>query len=101
MADSGGGRAARQAGVLNLENAEVEITACVTVPQLRGRGIYPAANRRIWREAAALSIRRIYMNTMLKNTASQRVIEKEGLRFLSLLDPVRIHSVHRAIQNLK
>jgi len=64
--------------VLKLRDGEAEITACLTLPEFRGRGIYPYAIRAIAREAGELGIRRLYMKTKTDNLASQRGIEKAG-----------------------
>ena len=59
---------------------EAEIGPCSTLPRFRGRGLYAYAIRSLAQIAAAKSIRRLYMITHVRNRASQRGIEKGGLR---------------------
>ncbi len=65
---------------LKLAKDEAEITGCVTVANMRGHGIYPFAIRSIAQRATSCGIRRIFMKTRPFNTASQRGMEKAGLR---------------------
>ena len=65
---------------LDLRRDEAEISACVTLPEFRGRGTYGLAIRGIFDLARRRGIRRIYMKTSPSNHASQRGIEKAGLR---------------------
>ena len=67
---------------------DAEITACETLPEFRGRGIYGYAIRHLLRVARARGARRIYMKTTSDNTASRTGIEKAGLTRVG--DAVRI-----------
>jgi len=64
---------------LDLAPHEGEISACVTLPDFRGRGVYGIAIRGIAEVARADGIVRIYMKTAPANVASQRGIVKAGL----------------------
>lgn len=64
---------------LDLRPDEAEISACVTLPEYRGRGVYGIAIRGICAVARGRGIRRIYMKTAPSNRPSQRGIEKAGL----------------------
>jgi RimJ/RimL family protein N-acetyltransferase len=59
---------------------EAEITACETLPEFRGRGIYPFAIRSLMRLAHTQGTRRVFMKTDFDNVASQSGIEKAGLK---------------------
>jgi RimJ/RimL family protein N-acetyltransferase len=65
---------------VKLDSGEAEITHCLTLPEFRGRGIYPFAIRSLCRIAAERGITRVFMITALDNEASQRGIEKAGFR---------------------
>ncbi len=64
---------------VKLRPGEAEIGPCTTLPQYRGRSLYPYAIRCLCQIAAGQGIRRIWMITSSTNTASQRGIEKGGL----------------------
>lgn len=61
-----------------LRAGEAEITHCVTLPEFRGRGLYPHAIRGLCRVASERGIERVFMITNHLNVASQRGIEKAG-----------------------
>jgi hypothetical protein len=65
--------------VLKLGGDEAEITACETMPEFRGKGIYGFAIRRLFAVARECGVRRIYMKTTWGNKASQRGIRSAGL----------------------
>jgi RimJ/RimL family protein N-acetyltransferase len=71
---------ARGLPVLGLREGEAEIGFCATLPEYRGRGIYPYALEQLCRIAASRGIRRILMFTLADNLASQRGILKAGFR---------------------
>ena len=56
-----------------------EITACETLPEFRGRGIYGFAIRNLVSLAREQGVRRVFMKTAADNKASQAGIEKAGL----------------------
>lgn len=64
---------------VKLRERESEITHCVTLPEYRGRGLYPFAIRGLCRIEAARGTKRLFMITNIKNKASQRGMEKAGL----------------------
>ncbi len=66
--------------VLELQEGEAEITGCETAPAFRGKGLYAYAIQCLASLARNQGIRRIYMKTHETNFASQRGIQKAGLR---------------------
>jgi ribosomal protein S18 acetylase RimI-like enzyme len=81
---------------LNLKPGEAEITACVTLPEFRGRGLYAAAIRALVQTAREAGIQTVLMKTTPSNTASQRGIEKAGLtrcgELIQYVNPyIRLH----------
>lgn len=65
---------------VGLETDEAEITGCVTLPDFRGQGLYPIAIRSLCQIARERGIQTVFMKTLPTNVASQRGIEKAGLR---------------------
>ena len=65
--------------LVGLRPGEAEITYCVTLPEYRGRQIYPFVISRLFQEARARGIREIFMVTRSGNIASQRGILTAGL----------------------
>lgn len=65
--------------VLRLKADEAEITACETKEQYRGKGIYRFVIRELLAHAAKLGIKRVFMKTTWRNTASQKGIKGAGL----------------------
>ena len=63
-----------------LRDGEREITHCVTSGKFRGRGLYPLAIAHLCGEATRQGARQVIMITGCHNIASQRGIEKAGLR---------------------
>jgi hypothetical protein len=66
--------------IVGLKSGEIEISACYTSPAFRGRSIYPHVIRclaAIYREQGT---KLIWMKTNADNIASQRGIEKAGLK---------------------
>lgn len=70
--------------VLRLRDNQAEITACETLPEFRGKGIYGLAIGQIFGVARQQGILRIYMKTAWRNKASQRGILKAGLQGVGL-----------------
>lgn len=66
--------------VIQLLTDEIEITACFTVPEFRGRGLYPRAIRHMMHAARQLGYRRVFMKVRPDNIGSIRGIIKAGLR---------------------
>jgi len=64
---------------LALRADEAEISACFTLPEFRGRNLYPMAISFI-AETVKQEVRTIYMKTTFSNLASQRGLMKAGLR---------------------
>jgi GNAT superfamily N-acetyltransferase len=65
--------------VVPVRVGDAEITACETLPEFRGRGIYGYAIRHLLRVARARGARRVFMKTTSDNAASRAGIEKAGL----------------------
>ncbi len=65
---------------VKLRDGEAEITHCVTRSEFRGKGLYPFAIRSLCETARQRGITRIFMITNVRNIASQRGIEKAGLK---------------------
>jgi len=65
---------------VKLADGEAEITHAVTLSRYRNRGLYTYAIRRLVDVCGQQNIRRIYMITGSDNLASQRGIQKAGLR---------------------
>ncbi|MCC6916315.1 GNAT family N-acetyltransferase [Nitrosomonas sp.] len=57
-----------------------EITACETLSEFRGRGIYGFAIRNLLGLARENGVQRVFMKTLSGNRASQSGIEKAGLK---------------------
>ena len=74
--------------ILSLGDGEAEITACETLPEFRGRGLYAFAIQQIFQIAQDLGIRRIYMKTLRNNTSSQAGVLKAGLHLTGVLTVV-------------
>jgi ribosomal protein S18 acetylase RimI-like enzyme len=64
---------------LGLRDREAEISGCETLPEFRGRGLYPLAIRSIADHLKHEGIRTVFMKTIPSNTASQKGISKAGL----------------------
>lgn len=61
-------------------DGDAEITASETLPEFRGRGLYPFAIGQLLNVAHAKGVRTVYMKTHRHNVASQVGIRKAGLR---------------------
>lgn len=66
---------------LRLGDRECEIRFCLTFPQFRGRGLYPAALRAIQKHLTERGFERCFICVMDDNRPSIRGIEKSGFRF--------------------
>jgi hypothetical protein len=74
--------------ILLLRADEAEITACETLPQFRGKNLYPFAVQQLLRVAAEQGIRRVYMKTQKSNLPSQAGILKAGLKAIGTITVV-------------
>ncbi len=74
---------------IRVQDGEVEITHCFTSEAWRGKGIYPHAIRLLCQQARAMNVKRVMMTTHQTNVASQRGIEKAGLRFVGTVRQMR------------
>jgi hypothetical protein len=68
-----------QPRTLSLRPNEAEISACITLPEFRGRNLYPITIAHIARDVKQ-DIRTIYMKTTVDNIGSQRGLLKAGLQ---------------------
>lgn len=66
--------------LLSLGEREAEIKFCLTLPALRGRGIYPTVIRKIMNYLNSKGLNRVYMCVHKDNHPSIRGIEKAGFR---------------------
>ncbi|MGH8542283.1 MAG: GNAT family N-acetyltransferase [Gammaproteobacteria bacterium] len=66
--------------VLRLTEKECEIKYCLTRPELRGKGLYPAALQQIQRYLKKQGYQRCYICVKDDNTPSIRGIEKSGFQ---------------------
>lgn len=66
--------------LVKLRPDEGEITFCATLPEFRGRRIYPFVIRSLFQLARERGMREIFMITLAKNVASQKGILAAGLR---------------------
>ena len=88
--------------LVGLRPGEGEITYCVTLPEFRGRQIYPFVISRLFQEARTRGIREIFMVTRSGNIASQHGILRAGLArvrgCIYYLHVYRAHLVFRAFR---
>lgn len=64
--------------ILRLEDGECEVKFCLTFPEFRGKGLYPAALRVIQQYLKEHGSQRCFICVKADNTASIRGIEKAG-----------------------
>lgn len=81
--------------VIRGQPAEAEITACETLPDFRGRGIYGFAIHNLLEQARRNGIRRVFMKTASANRSSRSGIEKVGLRRVGWAIVVMLPLTHR------
>lgn len=89
--------------LVRLGPGEVEIAKALTLPEYRGRGLYPLAIRSVCRVARAQGARRVFMITQWGNATSRRGIEKAGLGRLGwivAIEPPVVGPVFRPILRL-
>jgi RimJ/RimL family protein N-acetyltransferase len=67
---------------LRLGARECEIMFCLTLPEYRGRGLYPSALKAIQRYLKAQGYRRCFICVSDDNVSSIRGIEKSGFRLV-------------------
>jgi RimJ/RimL family protein N-acetyltransferase len=67
---------------LRLCAKECEIMFCLTLPEYRGRGLYPSALKAIQRHLKAQGYRRCFICVRDDNVSSIRGIEKSGFRLV-------------------
>lgn len=66
--------------IIRAQSKVAEITACETLSEFRGRGIYVFAIRNLLKLARGKGVQRVFMKTLPSNRASQSGIEKAGLK---------------------
>jgi GNAT superfamily N-acetyltransferase len=65
--------------LVRLNRDEAEITHCFTLPEFRGKGIYPFLIRSLFSRVGSAGVRRVFMITTVDNAASQHGIRAAGL----------------------
>jgi GNAT superfamily N-acetyltransferase len=89
--------------LVRLGPGEVEIGKAFTLPEYRGRGLYPFAIRSVCRVARAQGAGRVFMVTNWDNATSRRGIEKAGLKRLGwivVIEPPLMGTMFRPIMRL-
>ncbi len=93
-----------------LKENEAEVTHCYTLPEFRGKGIYPRMIRFMIGKAFLEGYSSLHMITSIKNKSSQRGMEKAGLvrsnriyriRYLKFfkISPIMVIRPHRVLFN--
>jgi RimJ/RimL family protein N-acetyltransferase len=67
--------------LLTLGHEEAEIKFCLTLPPMRGKGIYPIVIRSIVEYLGSKGLENVYMCVHRDNRSSIRGIEKAGFRY--------------------
>lgn len=83
--------------VICAREGEAEITACETLVEFRGRGIFGFAIHNLLDLAESTGVRRVYMKTAASNLASQSGIEKSGLKRVGWAAIVRPPLAHQPL----
>jgi RimJ/RimL family protein N-acetyltransferase len=68
--------------LLSLQPTEAEIKFCLTMPFLRGQGIYPTVVKSIIQYLGGNGFKNVYMCVHPENSASIRGIEKAGFHYV-------------------
>lgn len=76
--------------IVKLGPGQAEIKYCLTIPEFRGRGIYPRVLKTIVSRLAEQEIRRVFICVKADNHASLRGVEKAGF---TQVDRVRLIKV--------
>ena len=79
--------------LLKLGPKDAEIKYCLTMPEFRGRGIYPLVLREIIRNNSQLGILNTYICVKDDNFSSIRGIEKAGYKFIKRIRLIKIMGV--------
>nr|WP_315853138.1 GNAT family N-acetyltransferase [Bythopirellula goksoeyrii] len=83
--------------VIKAQPDEAEITACETLPEFRGQGIYGMAIRNLILVARSQGVRRVLMKTKVEYKPSHRGIEKAGLERTGSAILFSFPLIHRTI----
>lgn len=76
--------------LLKLGANDVEIKYCLTLPQYRGRGIYPVVLKEIVKNLSQFNIFNTFICVKKNNISSIKGIEKAGFEFLKKIRLVKI-----------
>lgn len=79
--------------VIDLGIAEGEIKYSLTLPQFRGKGIYPATLIKVQRYLKEHGYRRVYICAEHDNLPSIKGIEKAGFKFVTSINLIKIVGV--------
>jgi ribosomal protein S18 acetylase RimI-like enzyme len=83
--------------LMTLRAGEAEITASETLPEFRGRGIYPLAIQSLIEEAQHCGARRIIMKAAANDYALQSGIEKAGLTRMGSIILIVLPIINRQV----
>lgn len=79
--------------IIDLAVDEGEIKYSLTLPQFRGKGIYPATLIKIQRSLGKNGYRRVYICAKNDNLPSIRGIEKAGFKFITEINVIKIMGI--------
>ncbi len=79
--------------IIELSNDEGEIKYSLTLPQFRGKGIYPATLLRIQQYLKEHGYKRVFVCVKENNLPSIRGIEKAGFKFISKINLLKIMGI--------
>ncbi len=79
--------------ILNLHDDEGEIKYSLTLPQFRGRGVYPTVLMAVQKYLKEQGYKRLFICTRQENLSSVRGIEKAGFSFVRKINLIKILGV--------
>jgi RimJ/RimL family protein N-acetyltransferase len=79
--------------IIKLGDNQVEIKHCLTLPQFRGQGIYPATLIQIQKYLKDKRYQNVFISVKDDNAASIRGIEKAGFKFTAKINLVKLFGI--------
>ncbi|HET6459784.1 MAG TPA: GNAT family N-acetyltransferase [Syntrophales bacterium] len=76
--------------IIELRSDEGEVKYSLTLPEFRGKGIYPEALREVQRYLKEKGYKMLYICTREDNVASVRGIEKAGFTFIKRINLIKV-----------